>query len=54
MASGKFKLEQGFEKMVLQLNRNAPTESFAKAYLNDAEEFLTKVEAFRKLELTNA
>jgi len=54
VASGKFKLEQGFEKMVLQLNRNAPTESFAKAYLNDAEEFLTKVEAFRKLELTNA
>ena len=53
MASGKFKLDQSFEKMVLQLNQNAPTEAFAKAYLKDAEEFLANVEAYRKLELTN-
>jgi sulfite reductase (ferredoxin) len=54
VVSGKFELDQSFEKMVLQLNQNAPTESFAKAYLNDAEEFLAKVEVYRKLELTNA
>jgi sulfite reductase (ferredoxin) len=54
VASGKFELDRSFEKMVLQLNQNKPTESFAKAYLNDAEEFLAKVEAYRKLELTNA
>tara|TARA_R110002049_G_scaffold90301_10_gene226502 strand:+ start:17149 stop:19239 length:2091 start_codon:yes stop_codon:yes gene_type:complete len=54
VASGKFKLEQGFEKMVLQLNQNAPTEAFAKAYLKDASEFLGNVEIYRKLELTNA
>ena len=54
VASGKFKLDQSFEKMVLQLNQNAPTEAFAKAYLKDAEEFLGNVEAYRKLELTNA
>ena len=54
VASGKFKLEQGFEKMVLQLNQNAPTEAFAKAYLKDASEFLGNVETYRKLELTNA
>lgn len=54
VASGKFKLDQSFEKMVLQLNQNAPTESFAKAYLKDAEEFLGQVEVYRKLELTNA
>jgi sulfite reductase (ferredoxin) len=54
VASGKFKLEQGFEKMVLQLNQNEPTEAFARAYLKDAEEFLASVEAYRKLELTNA
>lgn len=53
VASGKFKLDQSFEKMVLQLNQNAPTEAFAKAYLKDAEEFLANVEAYRKLELTN-
>jgi sulfite reductase (ferredoxin) len=53
VASGKFNLDQGFEKMVLQLNRNAPTEAFAKSYLQDAEKFLSSVEAYRKLELTN-
>ena len=50
----EFNLEQGFEKMVLQLNQNAPTEAFAKAYLKDAKEFLDNVEIYRKLELTNA
>jgi sulfite reductase (ferredoxin) len=53
VASGKFNLDQSFEKMVLQLKRNEPTEAFAKSYLQDAEKFLLNVEAYRKLELTN-
>ncbi|MDX1362775.1 HEPN domain-containing protein [Arenibacter latericius] len=54
VATGKFKLEEGFEKTVLQLKENAPTEAFAKSYLKDAEAFLNGVEAYRQLELTTA
>ena len=51
--TGKFELEQSFEEMALQLNRNQPSESFAKSYLQDAEAFLNKVEAHRAAELTS-
>ncbi|MCM4169450.1 hypothetical protein KCTC52924_00485 [Arenibacter antarcticus] len=54
VATGKFKLEKGFEKTVLQLKENAPTESFAKSYLEDAGTFLSEVETYRQLELTTA
>jgi len=40
-----------FETLVLQLNKNEPTEVFAKSYLNDTRSFLSKVEDYRKLEL---
>ncbi|WP_086475493.1 HEPN domain-containing protein [Arenibacter amylolyticus] len=49
--TGKFKLEEGFEKSVLQLKENAPTEAFAKSYLKKAEDFLSAVETYRQLEL---
>ncbi|RTE52875.1 HEPN domain-containing protein [Arenibacter aquaticus] len=51
--TGKFELEHSFEEMALQLNRNQPSESFAKSYLQDAEAFLNKVEAHRAAELTS-
>ncbi|NNE78103.1 MAG: HEPN domain-containing protein, partial [Pricia sp.] len=54
VTSGKISLGIGFEDLALQLNKNAPTEAFAKQYLQDAKKFLEKVEAFRKLELTEA
>ena len=54
IASGRISLEQGFEDMVLQLNKNKPTLEFAQTYLNTAKAFLTKVEAFRKSELAYA
>lgn len=54
VATGKFKLEKSFKDLVLQLNRQEPTESFANSYLKEAEEFLIKVEAFRQLELETA
>lgn len=54
VANGRFKIQGGFEILVLQLNKNEPTEDFAKSYLSDARAYLSQVEEFRKLELTNA
>lgn len=51
IASGRISLAKGFEDLVLQLNKNEPTEKFATAYLRDAKEFLFSVQEFRKLEL---
>ena len=51
IGSGKITLSETFEDFVLQLNKNEPTEEFAKSYLNDATDFLEKVETHRKLEL---
>ena len=54
IASGRIIMAGGFEELVLQLNKNAPTKAFAYHYLQDAKAFLQKVEAFRKLELIHA
>ncbi|MGB5553612.1 MAG: nitrite reductase [Flavobacteriaceae bacterium] len=51
ISTGRIVLAGGFEDLVLQLNKNEPTESFANQYLEDAKGFLQKVEVFRKLEL---
>ena len=52
--NGRIALNSSFEDLVLQLNKNEPSEAFAISYLTDAENFLNKVESYRKLELTNA
>ena len=49
--TGKVAFSEGFEQLVLQLNNNAPTEGFAKSYLEDAKGVLQRLEAYRKLEL---
>ncbi|AYN66839.1 HEPN domain-containing protein [Euzebyella marina] len=54
VAAGKIELGRGFEDLALQLNRNEPTEEFAKSYLADSQEFLKTVEAYRKQELAEA
>ena len=54
VASGRIDLGQGFEELALQLNKNEPTEAFAKSYLEDAKAFLKAVEKFRKQELAEA
>ncbi|NNL01212.1 MAG: HEPN domain-containing protein, partial [Eudoraea sp.] len=54
VANSRIELNCSFEDLVLQLNKNEPEESFAKNYLANAEEFLNKVEAFRKQELIHA
>lgn len=54
VASGRFPLENSFEDLVLQLNKNEPSENFAKSYLEHAEQFLIKAQNFRKNELQPA
>jgi len=51
VATEKIALPESFETLVLQLNKNTPTEDFAKSYLEDAREVLQKLEGHRKLEL---
>lgn len=51
IGTGRINLEGGFENLVLQLNKNEPTEAFAKNYLENAKGFLKLVEQFRKVEL---
>ncbi|MEC3965488.1 HEPN domain-containing protein [Flagellimonas halotolerans] len=51
---GKIAFEGGFDKIALQLNKNKPSEAFAKSYLEDAKTVLNRLETFRKLELEHA
>ncbi|MFS4456535.1 nitrite reductase [Maribacter sp. 2304DJ31-5] len=52
--TGRIKVDGGFGELVLQLNKNEPSETFAKRYLEDAKNFLTSVEQFREKELAEA
>ena len=51
--SGRINVPGGFDKMTLEINKNAPTKEFAETYLNSALQFLDQVELFRKAELQN-
>ena len=51
--NGKIVFDKGFENLVLQLNSNPPSQSFAKSYLEDAQLVLAKLEGHRKLELAH-
>ncbi|MDT0605555.1 HEPN domain-containing protein [Croceitalea rosinachiae] len=51
VANKKIDFHGSFEKLTLQLNKNEPSEGFAKSYLNDAKVVLEQLETFRKLEL---
>ena len=51
VANGRIELGKGFEELVLQLNKNEPTQDFAKSYLEDTKGFLKSVQTFRELEL---
>ncbi|MDP5231914.1 MAG: nitrite/sulfite reductase [Cellulophaga sp.] len=52
VATERISVENGFEDLALQINKNEPTEAFAKQYLNDTKQFLKKVQLFRQSELT--
>ncbi|QKJ29452.1 HEPN domain-containing protein [Mucilaginibacter mali] len=46
--TGEVSLNTTFDELVLQINKNEPTEAFAAAYLRDAELFLTQVKEKRE------
>tara|TARA_R110002050_G_scaffold179118_3_gene312381 strand:- start:15419 stop:17509 length:2091 start_codon:yes stop_codon:yes gene_type:complete len=54
ISSERIKLASGFENLILQINKNEPTEEFATQYLNDTKQFLKKVQVFREVELAEA
>ena len=53
VSSKRIELDRGFKNLVLQLNKEAPTEKFALGYMQGARNFLKKVESFRKADLVN-
>ncbi|RXG18482.1 sulfite reductase (ferredoxin) [Leeuwenhoekiella aestuarii] len=48
------KAETSFADLVYQIQNNEPTKEFAEAYLEDANAFFDRVDAFRKNQLTHA
>ena len=48
VATGEFSLDGTFSDLVLQINKNEPSEEFAVAYRKQAEAFLTSVKAKRE------
>ncbi|WP_299434482.1 nitrite reductase [uncultured Maribacter sp.] len=54
VANNRISLNTGFEEFILQINKNEPTEEFAKNYLKDTKDFLNKVQAFREADLAKA
>ncbi len=49
----KIELSTSFKKFAYQLNENKPTEEFANKYLQDAQLFLKRADAFRTKEVNN-
>ena len=48
VATGKWPLDGEFKDLVLQINKNEPSESFAKAYYQQASDFYQQAQAFRQ------
>ena len=48
--AGLIKLDEPYEEIALKINKNEPTEDFAKAYYATAKDFLTKIIELRKSE----
>ena len=51
VANDRISLADGFENLILQINKNEPTQEFASQYLKDTKQFLKKVQIFRQAEL---
>ncbi len=51
--TGKIELSTSFREFAYQLNGNEPTETFANKYLQDAQLFLKRADAFRTKEVQN-
>jgi sulfite reductase (ferredoxin) len=52
VTTGIFPIEGGFAQQVLQINKNEPTETFARQYVTQASEFLERVHQVRDQQLT--
>lgn len=52
--SNKIELNSTFKDLVYQINKNEPSETFAKDYIAQAIVFFDKIETFRAQELANA
>ena len=50
IASNKIDLGTSFADLIYQINKFAPTVEFAEKYINDANQFLQKVRAYREAE----
>jgi sulfite reductase (ferredoxin) len=51
--TNKIDLDISFEDFVYQIKKEQPTKAFAESYLNDAQSFYKKVDAFRKQEVSH-
>ncbi len=49
--AGKINLEEKFSDMVYRIQKNEPTESFAKSYYADAEKVIEQINSFRSKEV---
>ncbi|PBI93549.1 Sulfite reductase [Flavobacterium sp. ACN2] len=52
--NNKIELNSTFKDLVYQINKNEPSEAFAKDYIAQATVFFDKIETFRAQELANA
>ena len=48
VATGEVPLATTFDELIMQINKNEPSQEFATAYLKQAEEFLNQVKAKRE------
>lgn len=51
--TGKLELNQTFKDLVYQINKNEPSEAFARAYADQAVDFFNAIEGYRQNELTH-
>lgn len=49
VANGEFAFEPSFQEIALQINKNEPSQAFAKSYLAVAQQFLTQIKAKREV-----
>ena len=53
VSSGKINLGTPLSDLIYQIKKHAPTREFALKYINNAEQFLEKVKAYREFEIEN-
>ena len=54
VATNKIQLDSTFAELVYQINKNEPSEAFAKAYIQEGINFFDKIEAYRAQDLAKA